>query len=149
MRAGNSKVTWHINFPQYGPVEYYGLPNPVISIDGARKWTDPTANVTCFTDWFRLYPTPAWDARYRWHINFYGGPVTSCVGKQLLPDADGPYDPYNEWGDNRCSDEQGSTGGGGGGGSSTCWDEYVYVEKSDDGGVTWYVIWEGWATVCA
>jgi len=42
--GGEFEVTWYLNFPQYGPVEYYGLPNPVVSIDGARKWTRPHRN---------------------------------------------------------------------------------------------------------
>jgi hypothetical protein len=37
-------VTWFINFPQYGPVDYYGMPNPVISWDGKKKWSNPSAN---------------------------------------------------------------------------------------------------------
>ncbi|GLC26866.1 hypothetical protein [Roseisolibacter agri] len=42
------------------------------------------------------------------------------------------------------------TGGGGGGGGTTptCHEEYVIVEVSDDGGMTWYIYWEGWAEVC-
>jgi hypothetical protein len=80
--GGAVNVTWHINFSQYAPVDYYGQPDPVISTDGAKKWTSPTANVTCFIDWYRLYPTPEWDARFRWHINDYGGTVSNCKGKQ-------------------------------------------------------------------
>lgn len=56
--------------------------------------------------------------------------------------------------------DSGSGGGGNGGGdcgdnpggtnppSSGCHDEYVYVEVSNDGGVTWITVWEGWAVVC-
>jgi hypothetical protein len=37
---------------------------------------------------------------------------------------------------------------GGTGTTVTCHDEYVYVEESNDGGVTWTILWEGWAQVC-
>ncbi len=48
------------------------------------------------------------------------------------------YDPYS-----------GTCGGPGGGpGGSTCTYEYVQIETSNDGGVTWTVWWEGMATVC-
>jgi hypothetical protein len=62
----------------------------------------------------------------------------------------GPYEPG--FGTGEGSD--GTTGGdcGGSGGSappgSSCHDEYVYVERSTDGGVTWTVVWEGWSIVC-
>jgi hypothetical protein len=145
--GGEFGVTWHINFPQFGPVDYYGQPNPVISIDGKKKWTDPTANVTCFIDWYYLYPTRAMDADFRWHVNEYGGTVSDCSGgTQLVGDPDGPYDPYNQSGSaESCSD---APGGGSAGSTGTCWNEYVYIEESNDGGLTWHVIWEGWATVC-
>ena len=144
--GGEFEVSWHINFPQFGPVDYYGRPNPVISTDRTKKWTEPTANVTCYIDWFRLLPTPAWDTYFRWHINDYGGTVSSCNSStQVAEDPDGgPYDPFSSSGE---SSDCSGTGGSGPAGS-TCHDEYVYVEISNDGGATWYVLWEGWATVC-
>ncbi len=42
----------------------------------------------------------------------------------------------------------GSSGGGSTGGGTTCNHEYVLIEVSYDGGQTWSVWWEGWATVC-
>jgi hypothetical protein len=60
---------------------------------------------------------------------------------------DALYDPYEE-----NSPEEGdgcSVGTGGQGGSEPgCHDEYVYVEVSYDGGLTWVEMWEGWAEVC-
>jgi len=45
-----------------------------------------------------------------------------------------------------CSDAgNGSTLGNG----SNCAEQYIYIDESDDGGVTWYEIWEGWAMVCS
>jgi hypothetical protein len=50
-------------------------------------------------------------------------------------------DPNNPYGSS-CSNP------GGTGTTVTCYDEYVYVEESNDGGVTWTILWEGWAQVC-
>ena len=54
-----------------------------------------------------------------------------------------------------CWSWQNTPGGGGGGGgdeppdsSGTCHQEYAYVEESYDGGITWYVVWEGYINVC-
>jgi hypothetical protein len=148
--GGEFDVSWYINFPQFGPVDYYGRPDPVISTDRTKKWTEPTANVTCYIDWFRLLPTPAWDADFRWHINDYGGTVSNCKGSTQVaeePDS-GPYDPSGPTGGSSDCSENTEGGGVGGPAGSTCHDEYVYIEISNDGGVTWYVLWEGWATVC-
>jgi hypothetical protein len=44
-----------------------------------------------------------------------------------------------------------SPGGGdddGGGGDLECWEEYIIIEVSVDGGDTWHTWWEGWGTVC-
>jgi hypothetical protein len=68
---------------------------------------------------------------------------TELVGMVYEPG----YDPYgNEPNGGGCGGEGGESGGAGG--SSTCHQEWVIVEKSDDGGNTWYTIYEGWATVC-
>jgi hypothetical protein len=80
----------------------------------------------------------------------------SCGGDEACESSDepptavapGPYDP-GYGGDG----STGTTGGCDGTGgttppSSNCHDEYVYVERSTDGGVTWTVIWEGWSIVC-
>jgi hypothetical protein len=144
-------VAWYINFPQFGPVDYYGQPDPVISTDGTKRWTTPTANVTCFLDWYYTYPgSPQMDTYYRWHINFYGGTVSNCSGStQLQDDPGGPYDPYSEWGDT-CSDDPtlSGSGGEGGGGGADCHEEWVVIEISYDDGGTWETWWEGYATVC-
>ena len=30
----------------------------------------------------------------------------------------------------------------------TCWQEYMVIEISYDGGITWQEFWSGWGTVC-
>lgn len=78
--GGAFAITWYIPSSQYGPVTYIGLPNPATSDDRTKKWTNPSANVTCFTDWYYLLPTINMDAYYHWEINYYGGTVTSING---------------------------------------------------------------------
>jgi len=156
--GGLFEVGWWINFPQYGPVWYYGKPNPVISDDGTKKWTNPSANVTCYTDWYYLYPTTNMDATFRWHINEYGGTVTSCdsggggnVGGTGFTDIgmDPGYDPYGTYdpGGGSCG-EPGETGSPSGGNGFVCHTEYIYIEISYDGGKTWEGWWQGYATIC-
>jgi len=148
------EVEWYINFPQYGPVWYYGQPDPVISDDGTKKWTNPTVNVTCFTDWYYLYPTYNMDANFRWHINEYGGEVTSCGGGNAGPTnftyaaEDPSYDPYGTYDPGGGSCQPGTTGSTSGGDGLVCHTEYIYIEISYDGGITWEGWWEGYATVC-
>jgi hypothetical protein len=61
--------------------------------------------------------------------------------------APGPYDPGYDDGSSGaaggCDDSGGAAPPG-----SYCHDEYVYIEISNDGGITWTTIWEGWAIVC-
>jgi hypothetical protein len=59
------------------------------------------------------------------------------------------YDPYSPE-PSPCPSYQGPSGGGspGGGPSLSCHEEYIVIELSDDGGMTWYVYWEGYAEVC-
>ena len=67
---------------------------------------------------------------------------------QVAPGPSEPgYDPGGGGGGNGggdCGDNPGGTNPP----SSGCHDEYVYVEVSNDGGVTWIIVWEGWAVVC-
>lgn len=156
--GGAFRIIWSTNFPQYGPVTYFGSPNPAYSDDGTKKWTNPTANVTCFLDWYRLEPTWHFDTTYRWHIDEYGGVVTSCdsgggnVGGTGFTNVgmDSSYDPYgsSDPGGGPCGEPgtAGSTGGDAGG--FNCHTEYIYIEISYDGGITWEGWWEGYATIC-
>jgi hypothetical protein len=65
------------------------------------------------------------------------------------------YDPYNAGlGDNTgcgtgvSGSGTGGSGGGGSGGATNCHTEYIYIDVSTDGGLTWTTIWEGDALVC-
>lgn len=155
-------ITWTTVPGQWASATYYG-PSSATSTDGKATWLNPSLLAECWIDWYALPPTPARDAYFRWHIVRYFGTVrevkAGCNDDTRLVDdfgndVQGPYDPtYDpalESGTD-CEDESsegGSGGGGGGGGDLTCRQEYVYVEISNDGGLTWEVYWEGYATVC-
>jgi hypothetical protein len=83
----------------------------------------------------------------------------SCAGNEECESSEepptgvapAPSEPGYNLGDGSSGATGGGCGGSGGGTppSSNCHDEYVYVERSTDGGMTWTVIWEGWTIVCA
>ena len=145
--GGQWRITWSTEPGQYSRAIYQGTPNPTFSTDATKKWQDPTADVTC---WIRWYETSGGrEADYDWHVVDYGGTVTDC-GSSYDPThiTSGPgadYDPYAASGGG-----DGCDGADGGSGTAPpdCSDEYVYVEESNDGGVTWTELWEGWAEVC-
>lgn len=97
--GGEFNISWFIMSPQYGPVTYQGEPSPAYSTNRKLIWTNPTSNVTCFIDWYYLLPGNSMDAFFRWHINFYGGTVSTCTSGggggpfTVLDDAYDPYDP--------------------------------------------------------
>lgn len=120
--GGQFPVVWYLPSPTPGPIDYTGVPDPVTSLDAAKKWSEPKANVTCFLEWYQLAPTPQREVEYRWHINFYGGNVTSCVGMEGHADISpyaGEYDPYDPNTSNQPGAGDGCTDSGGGGGD---WD---------------------------
>lgn len=88
-----------------------------------------------------------------WRYEFVESETLACTGtgaQPIRPYTEVVYDPYSG-GDIEDEENCGGSGGGGdspGPGGSTCHSEWLVVERSDDGGATWYVIWEGWGTVC-
>jgi hypothetical protein len=89
------------------------------------------------------------------NISAFSMDFAACAGDEYCEPSDepptavapGPYDPgAGEGSDGTTGDCQGT--GGTTPPGSNCHDEYVYVERSTDGGVTWTVIWEGWTIVC-
>jgi hypothetical protein len=135
--GGAFDIDWFIPSPAYGPVTYTGQPNPAVSEDGTKKWANPTANVTCFIDWFQLFPTPRMDTYFRWHINFYGGTVSNLDcgtgstggsnggGTELIQSSfDADYDPYDS---GSVLPDCGSDPGSGGGGTGTQYEPGDYT----------------------
>lgn len=128
--------------PSYNWYEPVGNPNPV-STDGTSRWYGAKLEGHCTVE-----RNPYW-VRYSVVPVAYEGQVRACSRgaggnwHYVTDPVDESYDPYSPAGGSDC----GSEGGSGEEGVS-CHDEYVYVEVSHDGGVTWEVIWEGWAQVC-
>jgi hypothetical protein len=60
------------------------------------------------------------------------------------------YDPYAAAaaGDEEVAIECGGGGGDGGGGSSSCTSEWMEIEVSYDGGISWSTWWSGWGLIC-
>ena len=123
------------------------------SLDGSLKWVGASLLVAC-------YEVPFLNI-VGLHVPYFivmreGGREVptrlTCDGDPTIILAN--YDPSDPSGlpdDSDCDDESGGGGGGGtwpGPGGSTCHTEYIYIEVSDDGGLTWTVWWEGYATVC-
>jgi hypothetical protein len=149
--GGQWAVTWNAPPGQFGSAVYAGYPNPVISVDAAKRWDNPIAFVSCWIDWYLEGRGEA--AYYRWHLDAYGGEVTNCTsgsGPMTAPEYfDASYDPYDShdpYGTSNCG--SGGGGGEGGGGGGGCVVQYFVVEISYDGGNTWHTLWEGWGTVC-
>jgi hypothetical protein len=81
-------------------------------------------------------------------VEYYGprrdgmGGCDAWSATEVTGPADPTYDPY-------ANSNCGNGGSVPGPGSSTCTVQWVSVEESYDGGVTWQVLWEGYAEVCA
>jgi|1186.fasta_scaffold44745_2 hypothetical protein len=128
--------------PSYNWYEPVGNANP-ISTDGTSRWYGAKLEGHCTVD-----RNPYW-VRYNVYPVAYEGQVRSCstgAGGNwyyITDPIDESYDPYTSAGSGSdCESDGGSDSVG------TCHDEYVYVEVSNDGGLTWEVLWEGWAQVC-
>lgn len=116
--------------------------NPV-STDRKVRWYGAQLEGYCTVERTPYYIT------YHTYPVAYRGTVRPCNGSGaggLVSYEDPPeswsYDPYGTYG------ECGGGAGDGDQGGSGCRVEYVYIEQSTDGGATWRVIWEGFATLC-
>jgi len=125
---------------------YEAAPNSdPLSTDGASRWYGAKLEAHCTVE-----RNPYW-VKYSAVPVAYGGQVRACGGGgggawyYIAEPIDVSYDPYTE---REPVSDCDSSGGSGDGDGAICHDEYVYVELSNDGGVTWEVIWEGWAQVC-
>jgi len=131
-----------------GGSSYTGL-YPIRDVSGRKIWTDARILVQCYvrTSLFGLISSNF--AVVAQEFGSVEDARTACGDgdpTRLVIDYD-PYNPEPE-GDDRWCDSAGSGGDPGGGTSGNCHAEWLIVERSDDGGATWYVIWEGWGTVC-
>jgi hypothetical protein len=130
--------------PSYNWYEATPYANP-LSTDGTSRWYGAKVEGHCTVD-----RNPYW-VRYNVYPVAYDGQVRSCSNGAggnwyyITDPLDESYEPYTS---TEPESDCNSSGGGSGSAVVTCHDEYVYVEVSNDGGVTWEVIWEGWAQVC-
>lgn len=129
--------------PSYNWYEPVGNANPVFT-DGTSRWYGAKLEGHCTVERNPYF------VRYSVVPVAYEGQVRACSGGAggnwyyITDPIDQSYDPYTPAGSGSDCGSDGGTGPPG----STCHDEYIYVEKSNDGGVTWEIIWEGWVQVC-
>jgi hypothetical protein len=153
-------VTYH-TFPyQVGFAQYSALPSPAVSDDGKATWTDPGAYVECTNTWYFNPNGSVAFVDFRWHVVDYRGEVTYTGSGACETDGGGDpvyitsYDPYAPVSDEHPGEVSlqgcdGSTGGNSGsGGGRSCWWEWMTVEVSYNGGLTWETLWSGWGQVC-
>lgn len=125
--------------------------NTLVSIDGKARWTDVQVEIVCW-----IYNGLDILTRHYDPVRF-GGTVTECtttsgggnLGGTGFTDVgmDPGYDPYGTSGSGGSS--CGSSSSPDSGGGIVCHTEYIYIDISFDGGITWETWWEGNATVCA
>lgn len=150
------RVVYH-TFPyQFGYATYSGDPNPAEDVDGLATWSDPGVEVRCTNTWYFNPDGTVAFVQHDWFILRFRGKVTEHgAGEGCASDLDplylSDYDPYASGGD-VTSPACDGTGGAGGGTIDpdrvTCHWEWMQVEISYDGGVTWETYWSGWANVC-
>ena len=121
-------------------------------------WKDARIQVHCF--WER---TPMYDTLHYDQVGSSGSLVKQCTDP-AFPGGSGAgstdwvgssdisstsYDPYDNGGADAASCEDPLEGGSAGGmGGAGCHTEYIYVDISTDGGVTWTTVWQGEVEVC-
>jgi hypothetical protein len=154
-------VTYH-TFPyQYGFAQYSAVPSPAISDDGQAMWTNPGVYVECTNTWYLNPNGSIAYVDFRWHIISYRGQVTvnndGCEsgggGDPIYMTSYDPYAPDENAVDASVQSYCGGDGGGGGGGGGTgggvsCRWEWMEIEISYNGGLTWETYWSGWGQTC-
>lgn len=152
-------TAWTLEEKFQGKTEgyYHASPDPdPRDIFKKVRWHGARLYVTC-RQWVWRDP---W-GRERFGANVYDsiegreeGTIRPCTSESEFASTD-PYDPYDPADD--CTDDtptypQPGRGGGGdptdGETGSSCRQEYVVIEISYDNGDTWFVYWEGNATIC-
>lgn len=117
----------------------------LIDAGGRKIWTDPRIYVQC-----RVVSYPwGYNQRYAVVIREMGMMEDCARGPNTNP-MDPGFDPYYETGDEgSCSVGSGSGGSGPPPPSGTiCNTEWMAIDISYDGGVTWTTVWEGLVKVC-
>lgn len=123
----------------------------LIAKNAPKVWKNPSITVQCFVK--RIW-TPF--GRYNepfMAIKSEGGYIadisTACSGPITRDPYAVSYDPSDPL-ESTVQSEECTAGEGGdtGGAGVSCRNEWIRIEVSNDGGATWTVWYEGWATVC-
>ena len=129
----------------------------LVDVTGRYRWTDARIRVDCYVrDYlFGLISQPY--ALVRYELGSVEPVSTACAsdpedpwgGEYLTEIGSEAYDPYDPE-PSAPADCGGGAGEEGSGANEglTCWQEYMVIEISYDGGVTWQEFWSGWGTVC-
>ncbi len=132
---------------------------------GRRYATDKTTWIEGLhirgTCWFLWNPTGVYLGHISWdwsspRVDNWGTDSSSEPGYTNPGGCEDPteliYDPYDsdsgDCGSGGGGGGGGGSGGGGGGGGLSCHTEFIVIEISYDGGLTWWTWWQGDATVC-
>lgn len=127
----------------------------LIDVTGAYRWTDARIRVDCFARDYIVLSVPY--AIVRYELGSVERVSTACAsdpedpwgGEHLTEIASEAYDPFDPDqalpADCGGGSEEGASGTGDG---MNCWQEYIVIEISYDGGLTWQEFWAGWGTVC-
>lgn len=157
-----------VNKAFYDPAP--GQAVPIVSEDGQARWYNPGMFLACYKlVTYRSNGTIEF-ARDVYQVQYIEGEIKTCPsgGGGANPELDheiygSSYDPFDPVGGDGgaasitdvLQSECAETGSGGGGsdtwagpGGTTCRYEYLVLEISNDGGMTWDVLWTGWGTVC-
>jgi hypothetical protein len=129
--------------PGSSDVVYHTIPERPQS--GTKVWELAGVGATCY--WW-MGPLGAWLVVQETTKYGYVHDLLACRGGSggtpVTLVADDPYDPdYSPY-----SSSGNCNGSSGTGGSLVCHQEWIVIEMSIDGGITWEPYWSGYATVC-
>ena len=136
---------------------YHAYPNVDIADESHTVvWKDAQIQVHCFWE-----QTPFYSRLHYDQIGSSGRLIKECTGSSGggvsgsgdwgdSEIASTSYDPYSalDVDNGDCESPPVIDDSGGGAGRSDCRTEYLYVDVSTDGGLTWTTVWEGEVEVC-
>lgn len=144
----NDRILMRSSKAAAGGTSFTGL-YPLRDVSGRKIWTDARILVQCYVKESFFGFLSQTFAVVATEFGEVEDATMACSGSPTTFASYNPYDPDESGYSGSCagtSSGGGNTGSGGGGGG--CQVEWLVLERSDDGGATWYVIWEGWGTVC-
>lgn len=132
----------------------------LLDVTGGYRWTDARIRVDCYVRELLFGLMSQYYATVRYELGRVEPVSTACEsvpedpwggdgGEYITEIGSAAYDPYDPE-QTLASDCSGESAGASGGENEgmTCWQEYMVIEISYDGGITWQEFWSGWGTVC-